>query len=180
MSANSFDKLMSKSPPLAAYAESRMDAFFSTNTFANACCCITASAASGLLSLYGNEPIYIAALAVMAVVWLQSAVLSGFRRQWFFIFFTAVFWLLPYIFIDASESATRIREIDGIYNFLILASRVSTEFSVKALIPFFGGSFTLSLVIVGTVTVFFLLGSLIRSKARRSDFYCRKRLNQLK
>ena len=172
MSARGFDRLMSKSPPLAAYAESRMDAFFSTNTLVNACCCIAASFAAGLLSLCGNETIYIAALAVMAVVWLQSAVLSGFRKQWFFIFFTVIFWLLPYIFTDASESVTRTEGMDGIYSFLILASRIPTEFSVKALTPFFGGSFTLSLIIVGVMTVFVFIGSFIRSKSRRSDFYC--------
>lgn len=180
MLGSSFDRLMSKHPLLAKTAGGRLDVFFSTSTLSNACCPIAASLGTGLISLLGNDLLYYTAFAVMIIVWLQAAVLSGFRRQWFFTFFMGVFWLLPHIFIDAAKSVTRSYGMDGINDMLVFASRVFTEFSVKALLPLTDNSFNLSLIIVGVLTAAALLGYYIRSGARHSDFYCKKRLNQLK
>ena len=180
MLGSSFDRLMSKHPILARIAGNRLDAFFSTSTLSNACCSVAASLGAGLISLLGNDLLYYITFSVMAVVWLQTAVLSGFRKQWFFNFFAVVFWLMPHIFIDAAKSVTRSEGMDGINDMLVFASRVFTEFSVKALLPLTGGGLTLSIIIAGIITAASLLGYYIRSGARHSDFYCRKRLNQLK
>lgn len=180
MLGSSFDRLMSKHPIIAEFAGKRLDVFFSTSTFSNACCCVAASLGAGLISLLRNDLLYYTAFAVMVVVWLQAAVLSGFRKQWFFTFFGGVFWLLPHVFIDAAKSVTRSQGMDGINDMLVFASRILTEYSVKALLPFTEEDFTLSLIIFGVLTAAALLGYYIRSGARHSDFYCKKRLNQLK
>ena len=180
MLGSGFDRLMSKHPFLRRIASNRLDVFFSASTFSNACCAVAASLGAGLISLMGNDLLYYAAFTVMVIVWLQTAVLSGFRKQWFFTFFAGVFWLLPHVFIDAAKSVTRSQGMDEINDMLVFASRVFTEFSVKALLPLTGGGFTLSIIIVGVITAAALLGYYIRSGARHSDFYCKKRLNQLK
>lgn len=180
MLGSGFDRLMSKHPFLRRIASDRLDVFFSASTFSNACCAVAASLGAGLISLMGNDLLYYAAFTVMVVVWLQAAVLSGFRKQWFFTFFAGVFWLLPHIFIDAAKSATRSYGMDGINDTLVFISRIFTEFSVKALLPLTDSSFNLSLIIAAMLIAAALFGYYIRSRARHSDFYCKKRLNQLK
>ena len=70
MLGSSFDRLMSKHPIIAEFAGRRLDVFFSTSTFSNACCCVAASLGAGLISLLRNDLLYYAAAMVLVALTL--------------------------------------------------------------------------------------------------------------
>lgn len=164
----------------AKYAEKRIYLFFSTNMTANVCACCFSAFGAGLIGAYcGSEALYIIAFAVMAVLWAQASLLSGFRRQWFFLFFAAAFLLLPHLFIDAADNETRAAQLTALGDVLAYISRFISEHSLALLRKAGLDGFSAAIAFLGCSALLWTAGFYIRLNARHSRFYCKTRINQI-
>ena len=164
----------------AEYAGERIYLFFSTNMIANVCACCACTFGAGLIGAYsGSELLYIIAFVIMAVLWAQASLLSGFRRQWFFLFFTAAFLLLPHLFIDAADNETRAAELTALGDVLAYISRFIPGYSLALLQKAGLDSLSATFVFLGGSVFFWVSGFYIRLNARHSRFYCKTRINQI-
>ncbi|MGN0578684.1 MAG: hypothetical protein ACI4J4_08690 [Ruminiclostridium sp.] len=164
----------------AGYAEKRIYLFFSTNMTANVCACCACTFGAGLIGAYGgSEWAYILAFSVMAVIWAQASLLSGFRRQWFFLFFAAAFLLLPHIFIDAADKETRAAQLTALGDVLAYISRLIPEYSLALLQKAGLEGLSATGAFLGCSAFLWAAGFYIRLNARHSRFYCKTRINQI-
>lgn len=171
------DRLLEKHPLLARYAERRIFYFFHTSTAANIIVCAAAVFATGIFSMR-NEIIYCIAAAVMCIIWIEAAFLSGFLKQWLFPLFSAGFWGLPSVFIDAVENAAEADKITPLDEFLAHLSHLVFD-SLRIVETFGTDTLTVSIIFAGWSVLIFLLGVYTRPRAKHSIFYCKTRLNHI-
>ena len=177
MIARTIDTTANRHPAFAKYARERVDIFHGTKLHVNIWSCITASIAAGFFVNTDNEALRIAATAVMAVVWLYSAVLAGFLKQWLFIFFSAMYFALPQILIlpPVGDYGTAMREtqyfVSDILEY-IWASPMKAAFPDISYI-------TVSYIMFAVYMLAFIVGVRLRTTAKRSELYCKARLEQL-
>ncbi len=168
------DRFAAKHPSFRKYAEERIDIFFDTELHVNINAFITAGIAGGLLAHSDNIAVKWAALAIMLTVWLMAAMLAGFCKQWAFIIFTAVYFALPQVIIvpDSGEALSETQY------FISDIMETVWAYPFTRLIPQF--DFTVDSYIFLVIYILAFLGGLkLRSAAKHSDMYCRKRLGQL-
>lgn len=172
------DLLAEKSPVFRRYARQRIDAFFATEFSSNAGLCVLSSLTAALLCGSGSDVLRYASLAAMAAVWVQASVLCGFLRQWLWIVFSAVWLMLPHLLYIMPDSLAE-RQASELQFTL---SRISDELLLKPIyeISFGFDAFTVSSAVFVICMILFVIGNRVRAKARRSDFYCKTRLTQLK
>lgn len=172
------DLLAEKSPVFSRYMRQRLDAFYDTSAAANAGLCVLTALTASLFCGGGSELLKYGSLAVMAAVWAQASVLSGFLRQWIWIFFSAVWLMLPHLLYIAPDSLAA-QQADELQFTL---SRISDELLLRPVyeLSFGFDPMTVSTAIFVLCMGLFFIGNRVRAKARRSDFYCKTRLEQLK
>lgn len=171
------DRLLEKHPLLARYAERRIFYFFHTSTTANILACTAATFAAGIFALR-NDIIYYIAIAIMCVMWIEAAFLSGFLKQWLFPLFSAAFWGLPSVFIDAVENAAEADKITPLDEFLAYLSHLIFD-SLRISETIGTDTLTVSIIFAGWSVLIFLLGVYTRPRAKHSIFYCKTRLNHI-
>lgn len=168
------DRFAAKHPLFRKYAEERIDIFFNTGLHVNIDIFITAGITGGLLSHSGNDVLKWGALAAMLLVWLMSAALAGFMKQWMFIFFEAVYFVLPQI-IMIPDNGEALRETQYFVSDIV---RAVWAYPIAELIPGLDHS-TMSYILLVIYILIFLAGTRLRTAAKHSELYCRTRLGQL-
>ncbi len=173
---NALDKFVTSNIHAASFMQLRVEAFFGTSAAENLAFPAAASLACGFIcSENGAEhPMSIAALCVMILSWILSGLLSGFLRRFYFIPYTAVFNLLPYLFISEAEKGGS--ESDRI---LAFGTQLISETAVSPLSGIGIDGFTASAAIAVISAVCVLIGFYIRKNARSSRAYCKIRINML-
>lgn len=177
MISRTLDSLTSKYPKFAEYCKKHIYYIFDTSDGKNIAVFLSAGIAAGILAGSTNGIIRYASLAAAFTVWIQTSVLAGFMRQWLYIFFSSVYFILPHIFIITPETAAAAQADE-------LAFMISDIVQSVLLRPvrLIAGEWdlqTVCLIIFGACIVLFISGLRLRSTAKRSDFYCRTRLEQL-
>ena len=178
MIAVTVDKLCAKHPAFERYVRERIDVFFATSTAANSAVFVISGVTAGILC---GTPVsgfmQYASLAVMTAAWIFTSLLAGFLRQWLFIMTPALYLTLPnilYIPSDASggEQTSQLGA---------LLSEISDRVLLAPVKVFSGENdvYVASVIMFGVCAVIFLLGSRARAFAKRSNIYCKKRLEQL-
>lgn len=174
--------VFSKLPFLERLAQRRLENLFRTKTSDNAAVCAAAAFACGLFAI-SAEPLrglYPFAAVGMLFVWAVVSVSAGFLKQWFFPIFSAAFWLLPHLLIDAAQSPTRSEEFTALNDVLALLGELICEAAPGFFLEWLGvGRFTFSEGFLIGVAVLFTAGFLARRRARDSRFYCEARLKML-
>ena len=172
------DLLTEKHPAFARYLRRRIDVFYDTGTVSDAVLCIVSSLTASLLCSCGNDVLRYASLTAMTVIWVQASVLSGFLRQYVWIFFSAVWLMLPHLFYIAPDSLAA-QQAD---EFQFTLSRISDELLLRPVyeLSFGADPMTVSSVMLALCVILFFIGNRVRARARRSEFYCKTRLEQLK
>lgn len=178
MISRSIDYLTAEHPAAAEYGRERIKLLFDTSDGRNIAVFLTVGAAVSLLSLCSVPVISYGALILTFIVWAQTSVLAGFMKQWLYVVVTAVYFMLPYVFIlipgtaeeaQASEFQYMLSEL--MQDVVLSPVKLLAGGQVSQLVS--GGLFAACLVL-------FAAGVRLRSNAKRSDFYCRTRLEQLK
>ena len=173
---NIFDRLVAASYHAASFMQLRVEAFFGTTAAENMAFPAAASLACGfIVSEKGaDNALSIAAFCVMVAAWCLGGMLGGFLRRWYFIIYSAVFNLLPYLFISEAEK-------NGMQSDKILAfgTQIISETAVSPVLPLGVDSFTASAVIAGLTALCVLIGFYFRKNARSSRAYCKIRINML-
>lgn len=178
MVIRTIDRLTSEHPKAAEYCKKRIDIFFDTSDGKNIAVFFIAGIAAGIFAGCPNDIIKFTALGLAAAAWVQTTVLAGFLKQWLFLFFTAVYFMLPYVFVirpDTTEAA-QASELQYMISDLLQSVPLRPVY----LIAGEGDPQLVSTIMLLVVIVMFFVGFRIRSGAKRSDFYCRTRLEQLK
>ena len=178
MISRTIDSLTSQYPKAAEYCRRRIEIFFDTSDGKNIAIFFVAGIAAGIFTGIQNDIIKYIALGLTAAVWIQTSVLAGFLRQWLFLFFAAVWSMLPYVFVIQPETAeaARASELQLMLSDLLRAVPLRPMY----LIAGDGDPQLVSTILLLAVIVLFFIGFRIRTGAKRSDFYCRTRLEQLK
>ena len=168
------DRLAAAHPAFKRYAEERINIFFGTSLHVNINICITAGISAGLLVHSSNTVLRYGAVIAMLIVWLYASVLAGFLKQWLFIFFETVYFVLPQLLIipDSGETMRKTQ-----YFISDIAEALWAD-TLELLFPYFGYS-TASYIYLGIYIVTFFIGLKLRSAAKHSELYCRARLEQL-
>ncbi|MBQ3842460.1 MAG: hypothetical protein II820_07195 [Ruminiclostridium sp.] len=171
------DRLADRSPEAAEFMRGRLAVFFSTSLVSQISVCLMSGIAAGLFS--GGEDAFLryASLVVMCIVWAQASVLAGFCRQWFFILFSGLYLIFPYVLVllPGTAEAAQATEIQKMLSDLC----TSVILRPIRLIAGDGETHMISFAVFAAFTVLFFIGSRIRAKAKRSDFYCRTRLGEI-
>lgn len=169
-------------PFLGRLAERGLQNLFRTRTSDNAAVCAAAVFACGLFAI-SAEPLrglYPFAAVLMLLVWAVASVSAGFLKQWFFPFFSAAFWLLPHLLIDAAQSPTRSEEFTALNDVLALLGELICEAAPAFFLDRLGvGRLTFSEGFAVGIAFLFAVGYLARRRARDSRFYCEARLKML-
>lgn len=174
MNARKIDNLASAHPAFGRYVKERITVFHGTELGTNIAGCAAAGIAAGLFANGQNEPLRIASFVIMVTVWLQASVLAGFLRQWLFLFFAALYFILPQILIlppvgDASAAMSETQYfISDILRFI-------WEAPLKAAFPSFD-CMIVSYVMLAVFAAVFIGGTRVRAAAKHSELYCRARL----
>ncbi|MBO6302798.1 MAG: hypothetical protein J6N15_10215 [Ruminiclostridium sp.] len=178
MISRSIDYLTAEHPAAAEYGRERIKLLFDTSDGRNIAVFLTAGTAASLLALCGSPFISYGALILTFIVWVQTSLLAGFMKQWLYIVVTAGYFMLPYVFILIPGTAEEAQASDLQYmlselmqDVVLSTVKLLTGGNVSQLVS--GGLFAACLVL-------FAAGAHLRSTAKRSDFYCRTRLEQLK
>lgn len=171
------DRLAAAHPSFRKYAGERIELFFGTSLHANIWACLTAGIAAGILANSPNDVIRVMSFAVLLIVWLFSSLLAGFMKQYPFIFFTAVYYILPQVIIINGEpgTGTGMRETQYFVSDIASAVWVSPFTAVITELDFS----TVGYIFFGIYLLIFFLGARLRSSAKHSELYCRTRLEQL-
>ena len=178
MISRTVDSLTSQYPKAAEYCRKRIDVFFNTSDGKNIAVFLISGIAAGIFAGSPNDIVKFAALGLTAAVWIQTSVLAGFLRHWLFLFFTAVYFMVPYIFIIKPETAEAAQASELQY---MLSDFLRTvPLRPMYLIAGDGDPQLVSTILLLVCIVLFFIGYRIRAGAKRSDFYCRTRLEQLK
>ena len=166
------DRLGKRYPAFERFMADRIYVFFRTSAAENILVCLTAGIAAGILDSGSTGLIRAAAQVTVIIVWLQCPMLAGFLRQWSFLLFSVIYFLLPTVFSEEAEGADSL-------NILLhqLAERVFLN-PERALLPWLPQEILPYILLGGAVTVF-IVGNRFRADARGSELYCRTRLEQL-
>jgi len=170
------DRFAAQHPAFRRFVSGRINVFFETSLHGNIWTCLTVSIAAGLLSHSTNEPIRWIALIAMLTVWLYASVLAGFLKQWVFIFFQTMYYLLPQILIINTDSGEPMRETQYLVSDIV--SAVWT-YPLEVLAPNID-CFITEYILLGIYVLTFFAGVRLRAAMKHSDLYCRIRLDQLK
>ena len=170
------DRIVTSNLHAASFMQLRVEAFFGTGAAENLAFPAAASLACGFICAENGSEHYmsVAALCVMVLAWLLGGLLSGFLRRWYFIPYSAVFNLLPYLFISEAEKGGSPSD-----EILAFGTRLVSETAVSPLTALGIDSFTASAVIAGASALCVLIGFYIRKNARSSRAYCKIRINML-
>ena len=171
------DKLVQNHKVIAELFETRIKAFFHTTPAENMLFPLSAMFMSGFICRnYGGTTHYleIIAVTVMLLSWIFSSLLSGFLKQWYFIFFSAGINLLPYLFFNAA--LTNPSDINAVF---VSITEFTAVYAAEPIISLGIRAFDISLFITGATAVLMLTGFIIRKKARSSREYCKVRLSML-
>lgn len=173
---NILDRIVASNAVAAHFVQLRTEAFFGTSGAENMAFPAAASIACGFIcSEKGSEhPMAVIASCVMVLAWILGGLLSGFLRRWYFIPYSAVFNLLPYLFIK--EAGTSGSETDAI---LAFGTRLISETAVSPFLSLGIDSFTASVIIAAAASFCVVTGFYIRKNARSSRAYCKIRINML-
>ncbi|MBR5091778.1 MAG: hypothetical protein IK093_20340 [Ruminiclostridium sp.] len=175
MIARTIDRLTAEHPGFAAYCKERINHLFDTPDSANIAIFYAAAISAGVLAGMTNDVIRWGAVILAAGVCATVSLAAGFLRQWFFIFFTALYFMLPYVFVIVPDDPA---ETDSI-RLMISDLMCAVPLRPMRLIAGDGDPQIVSIVLLAVSTAVFLVGAKLRSTAKRSDFYCRTRLDQL-
>ncbi|MBQ9382962.1 MAG: hypothetical protein IJT87_01875 [Ruminiclostridium sp.] len=179
MIAVTIDKLCAKHPAFEKYVFERIDAFYGTSTGTNAAIFIIAGLTAGMLcgAYIPDIPRYFS-LGAMVAAWVFTSMLAGFLRQWLFIMVPALYLMLPHLLyiIPGSSAAEQASDLQ------ILLSDLSEGVLLQPIRPFAGDNdlYIVSIVMFVCCLAVFLLGLRFRSRAKRSNTYCKRRLEQLR
>lgn len=169
-------------PFLGRLAEQGLRNLFRTKTSDNAAVCAAAACACGLFAI-SAEPLrglYPFAAVLTLLVWAVASVSAGFLKQWFFPIFSAAFWLLPHLLIDAAHSPTRSEEFTVLNDVLALLGELICEAAPGIFLEWLGiGRLAFSEGFLIGVALLFTVGFIARRRARDSRFYCEARLKML-
>ena len=177
MISRTLDSLTSKSPKFAEYCKKHIHYIFDTSDGKNIAVFAAAGIAAGLFAGSDSDILKYASLAAAFIVWIQTSVLAGFMKQWLYIFFTSIYFILPFIFIITPETSQAAQATDPAYMLSDLMQSV-----ILRPVRLAAGDWdvqTVSLIFFGACMILFFFGLRLRSTAKRSDFYCRTRLEQL-
>lgn len=173
-----FDRAAAENKRLADFSAAVLHRIFKARLSEEIILCIMASAAAGFASASAyeqNEFMYMPVFVAMCAAWIFSALLCGFRRQWGFGVFSAVFWLLPQLFIYRSDSVQTMMEYDKAVDVIGRASKILVQDSLSA---FRIGDDPEQAVLFAAVGVLIaaelvmVVGMLLREQIKNSDFYC--------
>ncbi len=179
MIAVTIDKLCAKHPAFEKYVFERIDGFYGTGTGANAAIFIIAGLATGILcgAYIPDIPKYLS-LGVMIAAWIFTSLLAGFLRQWLFIMVPALYLMLPHLLyiIPGSSAAEQASDLQ------MLLSDFSEGVLLQPIRPFAGqlDIYIVSIIMFVCCVAVFLVGLRFRSRAKRSNTYCKRRLEQLR
>ncbi len=178
MISRTVDYMTAEHPSAAEYGKERISFIFGTTDGKNLAVFVFAGVASSLLSTCGMPVIAFGALVITLIVWAQTAVLAGFMKQWLYIAAAAAYFMLPYVFILMPGTADEAQATD--LQFLLSELMKTVPLGTVRLIT--GGDISqlVSGGLLAAYLILFALGVRLRSTAKRSDFYCRTRLEQLK
>lgn len=178
MISTAVDKLTALHPSFAEYCKRRIEYFFDTSDGRNIAVCAVSGIAAGIWAGFGSPVMAYAAAVIAVLAWVQASVLAGFLRQWFFAVFAAAYFMLPYVFVIPTGSEAE-AEADS-FQRTLSELMINVPLLPMELIAGDGDPFFVSLALFGVFFLLFALGAGIRGRAKRSDFYCRTRLEQLK
>lgn len=171
------DRLTDRSPAAAELIQDRLTLFFSTSLGSQIAVCLMSGIAAGLFTGGEDNFLKYGSLAVMIIVWAQASVLAGFRRQWGFIFFEGLYLIFPYVLVllPGTAEAAQASDVQK------MLSEVSLSVILRPirLIAGDGQAYVISFAVFAAFMILFFVGSKARADARRSDFYCRTRLDQV-
>ena len=171
------DSLTANHPNIAGYFRDRITCFFDTTASRNFAAFLCTGIAAGLFAGGDNVVIKFASLAITAIVWLQTSVLAGFAKHWSYPVLTAMYLMLPYVFVIRPDTAEAAQATE--FQYMLSDLMLAVPLRPMRMIAGEGDAQTVSLIIYGACTVLFLVGVRLRNTAKRSDFYCRTRLEQL-
>ncbi len=171
------DSFAARHPAFSRYAKERIAVFHDTGLGTNIACCTAASLAAGFFSHGDNSILFWAALAVMLAVWLFSSLLAGFLRQWLFVFFSALYFVLPQILIlpPVGDESAAMSETQYFISDILEYIWAGTFTAVFPYISYI----TISYILFGIYILIFFAGVRLRTAAKHSGLYCKARLEQL-
>ena len=172
------DSLTSRYPKLAGYCKDRIYYFFDTSDGRNIGAFLCAGVASGLFAGGSSDFLKYASLVITAVVWAQASLLAGFAKQWMYPVLTAMYLILPYVFVIRPDTAEAAQATE--FQYMLSDLMLAVLLRPMRIIAGDVNAQTVSLIVFGACTLLFLTGIRLRNTAKRSDFYCRTRLEQLK
>ncbi|MBR5089527.1 MAG: hypothetical protein IK093_08865 [Ruminiclostridium sp.] len=178
MICRTVDRITADHKPAADYCRKRILTFFDTSDGRNIAVFIISGVAAGIFAGIPNDIIRYASFAITVAVWIQTSVLAGFLRQWLYIFFAAVWFMLPYVFVIKPDTAEAAQASDIQYMISDLLQAVPLR--PMYMIAGEGDPGIVSAIVLLVCIVLFFIGFRARTRAKRSDFYCRTRLEQLK
>ena len=167
-----FDRFMARHPKLAGICRRKLRVLLGSGTLSNILSVLAAVLAADMLRTVPGGLIGECATAVLFIIWTGALFVGGFLRQWFFLIFTEIYFLIPFgtLTSDAPEAVKRL--------FGLTSERLS-----GALIAALGGGDGLYMYIKASIelccALLFLAGLFIRSRAKRSEFYCKLRIETL-
>ncbi len=171
----SIDKFLLSHKAAGEFFKTRINAFFNTTAGENMLFPLLASFMSGFICRnYNGHFLEITAAAVMLLSWAFSALLSGFLKQWYFLFFSAGVNLLPYLFFNAA--LTNPSDINSIF---VSITEFTAVYAAEPIISLGIKAFEVSAAITIMTAVLMLTGFIIRKNARSSREYCKIRLSML-
>lgn len=177
MIARTIDKLTAEHPAFAEFCKKRIEYIFDTSAGTNIALCIISALAAGIFT-GGNDLLpKLAAIILAIAVWAVCALHAGFMKQWSFVIFSAVYLTLPYIFIIIPQSAGEASASD----IALMLSDFVQSVILRPVLLISGNEDPqiISVIIFAISAAIFLIGMYIRNNAKKSDFYCRTRLDQL-
>ena len=171
------DRLAAENPAAAAFIKDRLELFFSTSLGSQIAVCLISGIAAGLFAGGDNVFLRYASLAVMMIVWAQASVLAGFCRQWLYILFAGMYLVFPYVLVltPGTVEESQASDVQKMLSDII----TSVIIRPMRLIAGEGEAYVISFAVFAAFMVLFFVGSKIRADARRSDYYCRIRLDQI-
>lgn len=174
MLARKIDSYAASHPAFAKWARERITVFQQTELGSDVAACLVASVAAGLFANGQNGVLFIASFVVMCAVWLVTSLLAGFLKQWLFLFFATLYFVLPQILIlppvgDATASMSETQY------FISDILRYIWESPLDAVFPNFD-CMIVSYVMLAVCGAVFLAGVRLRRAAKHSELYCRTRL----
>lgn len=169
------DSFISEHPLAARFAEKRICAAFATGTGENIAVHAAATIACAFL-LFGApfEWVYYLGFAIMIAVWVSTALLAGFMRQWLFPVYSAVLRFLPLLLLGGHDAHT-----GAVDELLTQLCSLVTDCVFVPLYPLEPDRTTLCIFFFGAEAALFLAGIFLRKNAKQSRFYCKIRIKML-